>query len=102
MYKRQALRAIIKEAIEKIRPEGERKFTSDWLLYNILDLKFLQGKKVREVAHRLAVSEADLYRKQKVALESVAQVIAEMELDGAEPSAEPQDEDNPTETPPQA
>jgi hypothetical protein len=97
-----ALRAIIKEAIEKIRPEGERKFTSDWLLYNILDLKFLQGKKVREVAHRLAVSEADLYRKQKVALESVAQVIAEMELDGAEPSAEPQDEDNPTETPPQA
>lgn len=77
-----ALRSIIKEAIEKIRPEGERKFTSDWLLYNILDLKFLQGKKVREVARKLSVSEADLYRKQKVALESVAQVIADMELDG--------------------
>ena len=77
-----ALRSIIKDAIEKIRPEGERKFTSDWLLYNILDLKFLQGKKVREVARRLSVSEADLYRKQKVALESVAQVIADMELDG--------------------
>ena len=76
-----ALRSIIKEAIEKIRPEGERKFTSDWLLYNILDLKFLQGKKVREVARKLSVSEADLYRKQKVALESVAQVIADMELD---------------------
>jgi len=78
-----ALRSIIKEAIEKIRPEGERKFTSDWLLYNILDLKFLQGKKVREVARRLSVSEADLYRKQKIALESVAQVIADMEVDGA-------------------
>jgi len=77
-----ALRSIIKDAIEKIRPEGERKFTSDWLLYNILDLKFLQGKKVREVARRLSVSEADLYRKQKVALESVAQVIADMELEG--------------------
>jgi len=77
-----ALRSIIKEAIEKIRPEGERKFTSDWLLYNILELKFLQGKKVREVARKLAVSEADLYRKQKVALESVAQVIADMEVDG--------------------
>lgn len=77
-----ALRSIIKEAIEKMRPEGERKFTSDWLLYNILDMKFLQGKKVREVARRLSVSEADLYRKQKVALESVAQVIADMELDG--------------------
>jgi len=79
-----ALRSIIKEAIEKIRPEGERKFTSDWLLYNILELKFLQGKKVREVARKLAVSEADLYRKQKVALESVAQVIANMEVDGTD------------------
>ncbi len=79
-----ALRSIIKEAIEKIRPEGERKFTSDWLLYNILELKFLQGKKVREVARKLAVSEADLYRKQKVALESVAQVIADMEVDGTD------------------
>lgn len=77
-----ALRSIIKEAIEKVRPEGERKFTSDWLLYNILELKFLQGKKVREVARKLSVSEADLYRKQKVALESVAQVIADMEIDG--------------------
>ncbi len=77
-----ALRSIIKDAIEKIRPEGERKFTSDWLLYNILELKFLQGKKVREVARKLSVSEADLYRKQKVALESVAHVIADMELDG--------------------
>lgn len=77
-----ALRSIITEAIERIRPEGERKFTNDWLLYNILDLKFLQGKKVREVARRLSVSEADLYRKQKVALESVAQVIADMEEDG--------------------
>jgi len=78
-----ALRNIIKEAIERIRPEGERKFTSDWLLYNIIDLKFMQGKKVREVARKLSVSEADLYRKQKVALESVAQVIADMEVDGA-------------------
>jgi len=85
-----ALRSIIKDAIEKIRPEGERKFTSDWLLYNILELKFLQGKKVREVARRLSVSEADLYRKQKVALESVAQVIANMELDGEDvPSVHP-------------
>ncbi len=41
------------------------------------------GKKVREVARRLSVSEADLYRKQKIALESVAQVIADMEVDGA-------------------
>jgi len=67
------------EAIEMIKPSGERKFTSEWLLYNILELKFLQGKKVREVARKLAVSEADLYRKQKIAIESVAQKIADIE-----------------------
>ncbi len=37
-----------------------------WILYNILEMKFLEGKKVREVAMRLAMSEADLYRKQRV------------------------------------
>jgi hypothetical protein len=74
-----ALRAVLTEAIEMIKPSGERKFTSEWLLYNILELKFLQGKKVREVARKLAVSEADLYRKQKIAIESVAQKIADIE-----------------------
>lgn len=74
-----ALRSVLTEAIEMIKPSGERKFTSEWLLYNILELKFLQGKKVREVARKLAVSEADLYRKQKIAIESVAQKIAGME-----------------------
>ncbi len=49
------------------------------MLYNILELKFLQGRKVRDVAMRLAMSEADLYRKQKVAIESVAKAMAEME-----------------------
>lgn len=74
-----ALRSVLTDAIEMTKPGGERKFTSEWLLYNILELKFLQGKKVRDVARRLAVSEADLYRKQKVAIESVAQKIAVME-----------------------
>jgi len=66
-----------------LRPEGERKYTSDWILYNILDLKFIQGEKVREVARRLSISEADLYRKQRVALENVAQIIIEMETEHA-------------------
>ena len=74
-----ALRAALKTAIERLRPEGERKYTSDWILYNILDLKFIQGEKVRDVARKLAVSEADLYRKQRVALENVTQIIIEME-----------------------
>lgn len=74
-----ALRATLREAIERVRPEGERRFTAEWILYNILELKFMQGRKVREVALRLAVSEADLYRKQRVAIEAVAHAIVDME-----------------------
>ncbi len=66
-------------SIDRVRPDGERRFTAEWMLYNILELKFLQGRKVRDVAMRLAMSEADLYRKQKVAIESVAKAMAEME-----------------------
>ena len=39
----------------------------------------MEGRKVREIAMRLAVSEADLYRKQRVAVEAVANTIVEME-----------------------
>ena len=74
-----ALRSILVEAIDRTKPVGERRFTAEWMLYNILELKFLQGRKVRDVAMRLAMSEADLYRKQRVAIEAVANAIAEME-----------------------
>jgi hypothetical protein len=83
-----ALRAVLRRAIDRVRPEGERRFTSEWLLYNILDMKFLEGKRVRDVALRLAVSEADLYRKQKVAIEELARVIAEMERQSNEPATD--------------
>ncbi len=66
-----ALRAILRQAIEQVRPEGERRFTGEWILYNI--------KKVREIALRLAMSEADLYRKQRVAIEAVAKAVLDME-----------------------
>jgi hypothetical protein len=79
-----ALRSVLKVAIEKVKPEGERKYTGEWILYNILDLKFLEGKKVREIAMRLAVSEADLYRKQRVAIDAVAKEIVQMEVDSKE------------------
>jgi hypothetical protein len=74
-----ALRAILREAIEKVKPEGERRFTGEWILYNILEMKFLEGRKVREIATRLAMSEADLYRKQRIAIEAVAKAILDME-----------------------
>ena len=76
-----ALRAILRRGMESVRPEGERRFTADWILYNILELKFIQGQKVRDVAARLAMSEADLYRKQRVAIASVAKMVLEMESD---------------------
>jgi hypothetical protein len=74
-----ALRAILKKAIQSVRPDGEQRFTTEWLLYNILDMKFLEGRKVREIALRLAMSEADLYRKQRIAIEAATKAVLEME-----------------------
>jgi hypothetical protein len=74
-----ALRTVLKDVIDMLKPDGERKFTSEWLLYNILVMKFLEGKKVREIVTRLAVSEADLYRKQRIAIEAIARHLLDME-----------------------
>jgi hypothetical protein len=74
-----ALRALLRKAVDQVKPEGERRFTSEWILFNILEMKFIEGRKVREVAGRLAMSEADLYRKQRVAVEAVARAILDME-----------------------
>jgi hypothetical protein len=74
-----ALRSILRQAVDSVKPEGERRFTGEWILYNILEMKFIEGRKVREVAARLAMSEADLYRKQRVAIEEVARAVIEME-----------------------
>lgn len=75
-----AIRAVLQRAIDSLRPQGERRMTTtEWILYNILEMRFIQGRKVRDVAMRLAMSESDLYRKQRVAIEAVAQTILEME-----------------------
>jgi len=73
------LRAILRDAIDQVRPPGERRFTAEWILYNILEMKFVEGRKVREIALRLAMSEADLYRKQRIAIDEVAKTIVDME-----------------------
>ncbi|MCI0711521.1 MAG: hypothetical protein L0154_15305 [Chloroflexi bacterium] len=76
-----ALRRILNDAIESLRPPEEHQnlTTTEWLLYNILEMRFLQGRKVREVAQKLAMSQSDFYRKQRVAIEEVARIIAESE-----------------------
>lgn len=75
-----ALRSLLRKAVDQVRPSGDRKFTTEWILFNILEMKFIEGRKVRDVASRLAMSEADLYRKQRIAVEAVAKAILEMEV----------------------
>jgi hypothetical protein len=75
-----ALRAVLLKAIEKQKPEGERKLLSpEWTQYNILELRFVQRAKVREVAQRLALSEPNLFRKQSLAIDTVADTLIGME-----------------------
>lgn len=77
-----ALRLVLGHAIERLRPQGKQNLSApEWLLYNILEMRFIQGRKVRDIADRLAISESDLYRKQRVAIGQVARVLAEMEQD---------------------
>jgi hypothetical protein len=83
----QALRDLLNQAIEGLRPAGERRMTAaEWLLYNILELKFVRGLRVRDVARRLAMSESDLYRKQRVAIAEVARALADLEQGGVAPA----------------
>lgn len=75
-----ALQTILTRVIESLKPEGERSLLSnDWVLYNILEMRFVQGKKVGDVAPQLAMSEPNFYRKQKSAIEEVARQLWEME-----------------------
>lgn len=77
-----AVRAVLSAAIERLRPEGERSMTaSQWMVYNILELKFVQGRRIREIAERMAISESDLYRKQRMAVEQLAKTLVAMELE---------------------
>ena len=79
-----ALRLVLGAALERLKPDGKQNFTApEWLLYNILELRFIQGRKVREIADRLAMSESDLYRKQRVAIGHLARVLSEMEQENA-------------------
>jgi hypothetical protein len=75
-----ALRAVLQQAIEALRPLGKQSMTAvEWTLYNILDLKFREGHKMSDIARRLAISESDLYRKQKAAIDEVSRIVAQME-----------------------
>lgn len=75
-----ALQAVLRQAIGNLRPDEQLDPTAqEWLLYNLLEGRYLQRKTVRDVANRLAMSESDFYRKQRIAIEEVARQLALME-----------------------
>ena len=76
-----ALRSVLYKAIEALKPpESQRNLTTkEWILYNILEMKFIRGLRITQIATRLSVSESDLYRKQRAAIDAVAKVLASME-----------------------
>ncbi len=74
-----SLRTVLKKAHEELRPEGEQQTGGEWTLYNLIELKFFEKQKVKDAARRLSMSEADFYRKQKIAVEALAKVIIQME-----------------------
>lgn len=75
-----ALQAVLRQAIGNLRPHEQLDPSAqEWMLYNLLELRFLQGRRIREVASRLAMSESDYYRKQRIAIEEVARQLALME-----------------------
>jgi hypothetical protein len=85
-----ALRTVLQQAIEQQRPAGERSLTApEWTIYNILTLRFLEGKKVRDVARRMSMSEADLYRKQRLAIEALSTTLRELDAAARSEAAPP-------------
>ena len=74
-----ALREILRAAIQALRPAGDRQYVNEWVLYNLLDMKYIEGMKVKDIARRLSLSEADLYRKQRVAISVVSDHLIDQE-----------------------
>jgi hypothetical protein len=81
----QALRAVLRQTIETLHPSPERdQMANEWILYNVLRLRFLQGKRVKEIVQELAMSESDFYRKERAAIREVARSLAMLEKASAE------------------
>ena len=75
-----ALRDVLKESIDQLRPEGQQDMRSpEWMLYNILTLRFIEKKKARDTARRLYLAEATLYRKQNIAISTLADALIKAE-----------------------
>jgi hypothetical protein len=75
-----ALRSVLAQAMSALKPDGQRSMiAAEWVLYNILELKFIGGQRTKDVASQLAMSESDLYRKQRIAIAEVTRILEDME-----------------------
>ena len=75
-----ALRSVLQEAINRQKPDGLPKNTApEWMIYNIVQMRFVDKMKVREAAYKLSMSEPDFYRKQLIAVYAVADTLLDME-----------------------
>jgi hypothetical protein len=75
-----ALRSVLSQAMSALKPDGQRSMiAAEWVLYNILELKFIGGQRTKDVASQLAMSESDLYRKQRIAIDEVTRILEDME-----------------------
>ncbi|MBK8028731.1 MAG: hypothetical protein IPK17_04325 [Chloroflexi bacterium] len=77
-----ALRSVLQQAIERQKPDGAPKSTApEWMIYNIVQMRFVDKMKVREAAYKLSMSEPDFYRKQLIAVYAVADTLLAMETE---------------------
>jgi DNA-directed RNA polymerase specialized sigma subunit len=71
-----ALQDVLLEGIEKLKPgEGMPRQARERRIYNILHLRYEEGKGIAEITKELAISERHYYRVLKAAIEALGEVI---------------------------
>jgi CheY-like chemotaxis protein/AraC-like DNA-binding protein len=68
-----ALKDILVKAIEEIRPgEEESQHSQGWMVYEVLFFRYVQGYSREAVANQLGISDRQLSREQRTAMETLA------------------------------
>lgn len=71
-----AVLAVLRWAVEQIRPEGAHNWTAyNWRSYNLLHFFYLQGMRVADLAEKMAIVEQTFYDARPAALSAVTQVL---------------------------
>ena len=89
----QRLRAIVKQAIETLRPPPDlARSAPEWRSYLALRSRYIQGMSLGQVEHELGISLRQLQRELHKGLDAVTAVLAEFQdpAGGAPPGAPPQ------------